>query len=108
MPKIAITRSVSTVTATDGRHTRQSICANPTAAKALEKRLLSDLALTARWLRCREPVQLSLSLDAPPAQQLDLEDAISNTYSCITIETTPNLLSTRPKIALGMGELWTT
>ena len=61
-PKVAITRDRHIVTVTAGKHRRESICASPSAAKNLEKKLANDAEAAARWVREKDPEQLDLPL----------------------------------------------
>lgn len=65
MPKITVSRAGNTVTVTDGKRTRQSVCATTSAAKGQETKLKNDTAMAARWLVAFEPVQLTLPLPLP-------------------------------------------
>ena len=76
MINISIIRSGTTVIVSDGKQTRQSLCATPASAKGLETKLKNDKPMALRWLKATEQVQLELPLD-PPANQLDIEDAIN-------------------------------
>ena len=65
VPKITVSRAGNTLTVTDGRRTRQSVCANAGAAKSQETRLKNDKAYAARWLKAWAPEQLTLPLPEP-------------------------------------------
>jgi hypothetical protein len=78
MAKLTIARAGNVVTATDGKRTRQSICAGQTSAKSLETKLKNDPAMARRWMKATEAVQLVLPLPEPgEPEQLDIEDAIA-------------------------------
>ena len=64
-PKITVTRAGNTLTVSDGKRTRQSVCATTSAAKGQETKLKNYPALAARWLVAFEPVQLDLPLPLP-------------------------------------------
>ena len=61
-PKVTITRDRHIVTATSGKHRRESMCASPSAAKNLEKQLANDTEAAALWVREKDPEQLDLPL----------------------------------------------
>ncbi len=62
MAKITVSRAGNTLTVTDGKRTRQSVCATTSAAKGQETKLKNYPALAARWLVAFEAVQLELPL----------------------------------------------
>ncbi len=61
-PKIIVTTAGNTITVTDGKRTRSSICATSSSAKSLSTRLTKDVVFAAKWMRSPEPVQLVLPL----------------------------------------------
>ena len=65
MPKIIVTRAGNTLTVSDGKRTRQSVCATTGAAKGQETKLKNNPTYAARWLVAFEPVQLDLPLPLP-------------------------------------------
>ena len=76
MINVSVIRTGSAIIVSDGKRTRESLCANPSAAKGLETRLKADKAAAAKWARGHDPEQLSLPLPEPARhEQLDLEDA---------------------------------
>lgn len=60
---ITVTNDGITVTATDGKRSRSSTCATPSAARSLETRIKNDLVFADKWLG--PPFQI-----APPATNI--------------------------------------
>jgi len=70
VPKITITRAGSYLTVTDGKRTRESLCASPGAAKGLASRMKNDQVFAAKWMRYTGAEQLELPLEVPPAASI--------------------------------------
>jgi len=65
MPKPTVAVTGNTITVTDGKRTRQAICASPGAAKMLATRFKNDPSYMVRWLKTTVAVQLELPLPEP-------------------------------------------
>jgi len=65
MPKPTVTVAGNTITVTDGKRTRQAICANARSAKSLATRFKNDPSYMIRWLKTTVAVQLELPLPEP-------------------------------------------